>query len=48
MIDNKMLQVKVEILEKILAEREKSFNRLDEYNRRNNLAIQGIYSFCCW
>ena len=33
-----MLQVKVEILGKKLAENE-SFNRLDRYNRRNNLEI---------
>ena len=42
--DNKMLQINVEILEKKLAESEKSFNRLDQYNRRNNLEIQGIPS----
>ena len=42
--DNKMLQAKVKILEKKLAESEKSFNRLDQYNRRNNLEIQGIPS----
>ena len=42
--DNKMLQAKVEFLEKKLAENEKSFNRLDQYNRRNNFKIQGIPS----
>ena len=42
--DNKILQVKVEILEKKLAESEKSFNRLDQYNRRKNLEIQSIPS----
>ena len=42
--DNKMLQAKVEFLERKLAESEKSFNRLDQYNRRNNLEIQGIPS----
>ena len=42
--DNKMPQVKVEILEKTLAESEKYFNKLDQYNRRNNFEIQGIPS----
>ena len=43
--DNKMLQDKVKILEKKkIAESEKSFNRLDQYNRKNNLEIQGIPS----
>ena len=42
--DNKMLQAKVEFLEKKLVENEKSFNRLDQYNRRNNFKIQGIPS----
>ena len=42
--DNKILQAKVEILEKKLAETEKSFNRLDHYNRKNNLEIQSILS----
>ena len=42
--DNKMLQAKVEFLERKLAESEKSFNRLDQYNRRNNLEIQVIPS----
>ena len=44
--DNKMLQVKVEILEKKkkkLAESEKSFNRLDQYNKRNNLLLITFY-----
>ena len=40
--DNNRLEVKVEILEKKLAGSEKSFNRLDQYNRRNNLEVQGI------
>ena len=36
----KMLQAKVEFPEKKkLAEKEKSFNRLDQYNKRNNLDI---------
>ena len=39
-----MLQANVEFLERKLAESEKSFNRLDQYNRRNNLEIQGIPS----
>ena len=42
--DNKMLQAKVKFLEKKLVESKKSFNRLDQYNRRNNLEIQGIPS----
>ena len=42
--DNKMIQVEVEILEKKLIVSEKSFNRLDQYNRRKNLEIQGIPS----
>ena len=42
--DNKMLHLKVKILEKKLAESEKPFNRLDQYNRRNNLEIQSILS----
>ena len=42
--DNKMLQAKVEFLERKLAESEESFNRLGQYNRRNNLEIQGIPS----
>ena len=42
--DNKMLQAKVEILEKKIAETEKSFNTLDQYNRRGNLEIQSIPS----
>ena len=42
--DNKMLQAKVEILEKKIAETEKSFNTLDQYNRRDNLEIQSIPS----
>ena len=42
--ENKMLQVKVEILEKRLAEKEQSSNGLDQYKRRNNLEIQGIPS----
>ena len=42
--DNKMIQVEVEILEKKLTVSEKSFNRLDQYNRRKNLEIQGIPS----
>ena len=42
--DNKMLQGKVEFLGKKVAESEQSFNRLNQYNRRNNLEIQGIPS----
>ena len=42
--DNKMLHLKVKILEKKLAESEKPFNRLDQYNRTNNLEIQSILS----
>ena len=42
--ENKMLQVKVDILQKKIAEDEKSFNRLGQYNRRNNLEIQDISS----
>ena len=42
--DNKILQAKIEILAKKLAETEKSFNRLNQCNRRNNLEIQGILS----
>ena len=42
--DNKMFQAKVEFLEKKLVECAKSFNRQDQYNRRNNLEIQGIPS----
>ena len=38
-----MLQAKVKFVEKKLIESEKSFSRLDQYNRRNNLEIQGIY-----
>ena len=42
--DNKMFQAKVEFLEKKLVECAKSFNRLDQYNRRNNLEIKGTLS----
>ena len=42
--ENKMSRVKFEILEKKLAENYKSFNKPDQYNRRNNLEIQGIPS----
>ena len=42
--DNKMLQAKVEFLQKKLVESRKSFNRLEQHNRRNNLEIQGIPS----
>ena len=39
-----MLQAKVKFLQKKLVESGKSFNRLDQHNRRNNLEIQGIPS----
>ena len=42
--DNKKLHSKIEDLEKKLYETELSFNRLDQYNRRNNIEIQGIPS----
>ena len=42
--DNKMLLAKVEFLQKKLVESRKSFNRLEQHNRRNNLEIQGIPS----
>ena len=41
---NKMLQVKAKILEKKLTENKKSFNRLGQYNKRNNFEIKGIPS----
>ena len=38
------MQKKVEILEKQLLDNKPYLNKLDQYNRRNNIEIQGIPS----
>ena len=40
--NNLKMQKKVEILEKQLLENKPYLNKLDQYNRRNNIEIQGI------
>ena len=42
--DNLKMQRKVETLEEQLAENDAYINKLDQYNRRNNIEIQGIPS----
>ena len=42
--NNLKMQKKVEILEKQLLENKPYLNKLDQYNRRNNIEIQGIPS----
>ena len=42
--DNLKMQRKVETLEEQLAENDAYINKLDQYNRRNNIGIQGIPS----
>ena len=42
--DNTKLHSKIEDPEMKLHETELAFNRLDQYNRRNNIEIQGIPS----
>ena len=42
--NNLKMQKKVEILEKQLLENKPYLNKLDQYNKRNNIEIQGISS----